>query len=233
MTATLTWVHPTPHTVQVASDELPAAGAGKVIRVLLIDDHPIVRHGIASLLDVEADIKVVATARSGEEGVTMFRKHRPDVAVVDLRLPGISGVDTIRILRSEFPDAHCIVLTTYDGDEDIHRALAAGALAYLLKDTFCDEIVETIRAAHAGQTRIPAAVAERLAERPTTGSLTARELEVLRRMARGESNKEIGAALGIVEGTVKIHVGKILEKMGVDDRTAAAMSAVQRGLIRL
>lgn len=205
----------------------------RAIRVLLIEDHPIVRQGIESLLRVEPDIEIVAAVASGEEGVAMYRQHLPDVVMTDLGLPGISGVDTIRILQREFPDCRCIVLTTYDGDEDIHQALKAGAKAYLFKDTFCDEIVSTVRSVHQGQTRVPEAVALRLTERPDTGSLTARELGVLRRMARGESNKEIGAALGIVEGTVKIHVSKILEKMGVDDRTAAAMSAIQRGLIRL
>ncbi len=217
----------------MASDQPLTVPVAPPIRLLLIDDHPIVRHGVESLLSTEPDIKVVATASSGEEGVTLYRQHLPDVAVVDLGLPGISGVDTIRILRREFPDARCIVLTTYEGNEDIHQAIKAGAKAYLLKDTFCDDIVEAVRAVHAGKSHIPEAVAGRLAERPDNGVLTARELEVLRRMARGQSNKEIGAALGIVEGTVKIHVGKILEKMGVDDRTAAAMSALKRGLIRL
>jgi two-component system NarL family response regulator len=144
----------------------------------------------------------------------------------------MSGVEAIRRIRAEHAQARFIVLTTYDGDEDIHRALEAGARAYVLKDTFCDEIVETVRAVRAGLRRIPDAVAERLAERPHASDLTPRELEVLRLLAHGQSNKEIADHLGIVEGTVKIHVARILDKLGVDDRTAAAMTALQRGIIR-
>ncbi len=203
------------------------------IRVMLVDDHPIVRQGVASLLADEAEVEVVGEARTGEEAVDTFRKLKPDVTLMDLRLPGMSGVEAIQKIRQEFPNARFIVLTTYDGDEDIHRALQAGAKAYVLKDTFLDEILDTIKAVHAGMRRIPEAVARRLEERMPGPTLSPRELDVLRHIATGESNKEIAAALGITEGTVKTHVVNILGKLGVNDRTAAATAALQRGFIRL
>jgi two-component system NarL family response regulator len=213
---------------------MPAGGAAaRPIRVLVVDDHPIVRQGIVSLFVDEPDIEVVGEAGSGEEAVTAFGTLRPDVTLMDLRLPGMSGVEAIRAIRGEHPAARFIVLTTYDGDEDIHRALEAGARAYVLKDMFCDEILDTVRAVHAGLRRIPEAVARRLEERLPGPDLSPRELDVLRHIARGESNKEIAAALGITEGTVKTHVVNILGKLGVGDRTAAATAAIQRGIIRL
>ncbi len=202
------------------------------IRVLVVDDHPIVRHGIASLLQTEADISVIASVRTGEEAVAFYKQQQPDVTIMDLHLPGMSGVEAIRAIRAEFTDARFVVLTTYDGDELIHRALEAGAVAYVLKDTFVDKIVETVRAARHGETRISEEVARQLATRPQT-ELTQREVEVLRLVALGQSNKEIASALGIVEGTVKIHVAHILEKLGVDDRTAAATTGLRRGFFRL
>jgi two-component system NarL family response regulator len=198
---------------------------------MVVDDHPIVRHGVAALLDDERDIDVVAQAGTGEEAVALFAAVRPDVTVMDLRLPGVGGVEAIRRIRALEPGARVVVLTTYDGDEDIHRALEAGAGAYVLKEAVCHEIVETVRAVRAGRRRLPEAVRRRLAERPAGAGLTDRELDVLRLMAQGRSNKEIGLDLGIVEGTVKIHVARILDKLGVDDRTAAAVTALARGII--
>lgn len=205
----------------------------KTITVMVVDDHPIVRHGIAALLDGEDDIEVVAQARSGEEAVRLHGQHRPSVTIMDLRLPGgISGVEAIRQIRAASPGALVVVLTTYDGDEDIHQALAAGARAYLLKDSFTAEVVGTVRAVHGGARRVPETIAQRLAERPPLSDLSPRELEVLRLIAKGMSNKEIADELGIVEGTVKVHVTRVLGKLGVDDRTAAAMTALQRGIIK-
>jgi DNA-binding NarL/FixJ family response regulator len=202
------------------------------ITVMVVDDHPVVRHGIASLLESEEDIEVVAQARSGEEAVRLHAEHGPAVTIMDLRLPGMSGVDAIRRIRAASPDALVVVLTTYDGDEDIHQALEAGARAYLLKDSFTEEVVETVRAVHGGARRVPEAIARRLAERPPLSDLSPRELEVLRLVARGMTNKDIADELGIAEGTVKIHVTRLLGKLGVDDRTAAVMIALQRGIIR-
>ena len=198
---------------------------------MVVDDHPIVRHGVVALLEDDARVAVVAQARTGEQAVTLFAAHRPDVTIMDLRLPGMSGVEAIRAIRAHDQSACFVVLTTYDGDEDIHQALEAGASAYVLKDSFCDEIVETVLAVHSGQRRIPEEVSRRLAERPTGGELTPRETEVLRLLAKGLSNREIGDALGVVEGTVKIHVARILAKLEVEDRTTAVITALQRGLV--
>jgi two-component system NarL family response regulator len=205
----------------------------KTITVMVVDDHPIVRHGVAALLDGEEDIRVVAQARSGEEAVRLHAQHRPSVTIMDLRLPdGMSGVEAIRRIRATAPDALFVVLTTYDGDEDIHQALEAGARGYLLKDSFVEEVVGTVRAVHAGARRLPEPIAQRLSERPPLSDLSPRELDVLRLIARGMTNKQIAEELGIVEGTVKIHVNRVLGKLGVDDRTAAAMTALKRGIIK-
>jgi two-component system NarL family response regulator len=204
------------------------------IRILIADDHPVVREGVAAMIERRPDMTVVAEAATGRDAVAAYRAAQPDVVLMDLRMPEMTGVEAIGAIRGEFPGARIIVLTTYDGDEDIYRGLQAGARAYLLKDAPRDELLDAIRAVHAGQSRIPPAVAARLAERVLAGpQLTARELEVLRGIVAGRSNKEIGAALSIGEGTVKAHVNNILGKLGVNDRTQAVTTALQRGIVHL
>jgi DNA-binding NarL/FixJ family response regulator len=203
------------------------------IKLLVVEDHHIVRQGLVALLNTVPGMEVVAEASDGAIGVELFRKHQPDVTLMDLRLPNLGGAEAVAKIRTEFPAARIIVLTTFDGDEDIYRALQAGARGYLLKGMFGDELLDAIRAVHAGKTRIPAVVAERLAGRMGGQELTARELEVLRLIVRGQSNKEIGASLSISEATVKTHINSILSKMGVTDRTQAATAAIQRGIVHL
>jgi two-component system NarL family response regulator len=203
------------------------------IRVMVVDDHPVVREGLIAIVERQPDMTVVAQCENGRQAVELFRQHRPDVTLMDLRMPVLSGVEAIREIRKDFAQSRIIVLTTYDGDEDIYRALQAGARAYLLKNMFREELLEAIKAVHAGQRRIPAHVATRLAERMGGPDLTERELEVLKLIVKGRSNKEIAAALSITEGTVKGHVNNILGKLGVGDRTEAATSALQRGIVYL
>ena len=203
------------------------------IRVLIADDHAVVREGLAAMIARRSDMQVVAEAADGAQAVELSRAYRPDVVLMDLRMPNLSGVDAIAQIRAERPEARVIVLTTYDGDEDIYRALRAGAMAYLLKDTPRDDLLDTIRAVHAGQKRIPPEVAAKLAERLVAPELTERELDVLKLIVAGKSNKEIGAALTISEGTVKVHVASILGKLGVSDRTQAVTAALQRGIVHL
>jgi len=202
-------------------------------RVLIVDDHPIVREGLTALIKRRPDMTVVAQAVSGRDAVAAYRMHRPDVMLIDLRMPEMDGVSAIEAIRKEFPSARLLVLTTYDGDEDIHRALRAGAMGYLLKDAPRGQLVEAIRAVAAGQTILPANVAARLAERTMTPEITAREREVLTLIASGKSNQEIGVALMITEGTVKVHVNNILTKMNVNDRTQAVILALKRGILHL
>jgi two-component system NarL family response regulator len=206
---------------------------GAPIRIMIADDHPVVREGFGAMLETEPDMTVVAQARSGEEALELFRRERPDVTLMDLRMPGMNGVDAILAIRREFPNGRFIVLTTYDGDEDIYRALEAGAQAYLLKDMFCDEILAAIRAVHAGQRRIPAAVGTRLAERMSGLDLSRREHQVLELVAKGRSNKEIATDLEITEATVKGHLTNILSKLNVTDRTQAVIAALRRGIVHL
>ena len=203
------------------------------IRILVADDHNVVRQGLVALIKTVSDMTVVAEAADGLQAVELFRKHRPDVTIMDLRLPVMSGVDAITHIRREFPTARILVLTTFDGDENIFRALQAGAKGYLLKDMFGDELMEAIRGVHAGKTRIPAPIAQRLAERMGGPSLTNRELEVLKLIVSGKSNKDIGSELSISEATVKTHINNILSKLGVSDRTQAATTALQRGIVEL
>ena len=203
------------------------------IKLLVADDHNIVRSGLAALINSETDMTVVAEAVNGQQAIDLFKQHRPDVALMDLRMPLVSGVDAIAAIRKEFPAARIIVLTTYDGDEDIYRALQAGASGYLLKGMLAEELLEAIRAVHAGLRRIPAAVAERLAARMGGPGLTARELDVLALIVKGNSNKEIAGTLNISEATVKTHINNILSKLGASDRTQAATMALQRGIIHL
>lgn len=203
------------------------------IRVMLIEDHTMVRQGIVALLEMQPDLEVVAEAGDGEAALPTFRQHRPDVTLVDLRLPKKDGVAVIRALRDEFPRSRFLVLTTYDGEDDISQALQAGASGYLLKGAGRAELSEAIRAVHAGRRYVPPELAERVLPRPDADSLTDREVEVLERIARGLGNKEIGAELGISESTVKGHVNNILAKLGVTDRTKALVVALRRGLVRV
>ena len=211
----------------------PARARHAPIRIMIADDHPVVREGFAAMIETEPDMTVVGQARSGEEALELFRRVHPDVTLMDLRMPGMGGVEAIRAIRREFPDSRVIVLTTYDGDEDIYRALEAGAQAYLLKDMLCDEILGAIRAVRAGQRRIPAAVGTRLAERMTGQDLSEREQRVLELVATGRSHREIAAAMEISEATVKGHMTNVLGKLGVTDRTQAVITALRRGLVHL
>jgi DNA-binding NarL/FixJ family response regulator len=205
----------------------------ELIQIMVVDDHHIVRQGLVALIGTLPDMKVVAQASDGSEAVDLYRVHRPDITLMDLRLPKQNGVEAITHIREEFPSARIIVLTTFDGDEDIYRALQAGAKGYLLKGMNADELTDAIRTVHGGKSRIPAIVAERLAERMGGPSLTGRELDVLKRIVGGRSNKEIASDLFISEATVKTHINSILSKLGVNDRTQAATTALQRGIVHL
>jgi two-component system NarL family response regulator len=203
------------------------------IRIIVIDDQAVVRQGFVSLINTVPDMTVVAEGTNGQQAVELYRQHSPDIVMMDLRMPVMGGVEAITALRREFPAARVIVLTTYDGDEDIYRSLQAGALGYLLKDMFFEELEEAIRTIHAGGRRIPGVVAERLAGRMGGSDLTGRELEVLKQIVKGGSNKEIAAVLGISEATVKSHINNILSKLDAADRTQAATKALQRGIVHL
>jgi len=203
------------------------------IRILITDDHFLVRVGLATVINTQPDMSVVAQAGDGRQAVEMFRHHRPDVTLMDLRMPEMNGIEAIQAICKEFPDSRIIVLTTYDGDEDIYRALQAGARSYILKDMVGDELIEAIRVVHSGQRRIPPEIAARLAERMPRSDLTPRELEVLKLIVKGKSNKEIASELFVTEGTVKVHVNNLLGKLGVSDRTQAATVAIQRGIVHL
>lgn len=204
-----------------------------LIRVLVVEDHHVVRQGLVALLSVVEGIEVVGQAADGPAAILEFNRCHPDITLMDLRLPKMGGVDVIQQLRAHHAHARFIVLTTYDGDEDIFRALQAGARAYLLKGMTVDLLVSTIRAVHAGKSCIPPAIAQKLAERMATEQLTHRELDVLEQIVRGKSNKEIGTELDISEATVKTHINNLLGKLGVTDRTQAATAAIQRGLVQL
>ena len=203
------------------------------IRILIADDHSVVREGLFSLVKRKSDMTVVAEANNGREAVDRWKDHRPDVTLLDLRMPELDGVGAIKEIREIDPNAHILVLTTFDGDEDIYRAIKAGAKGYLLKDTAREALMESIRRVHAGQTCIPPALAAKLADRVSGEALSAREIEVLQRIAAGKSNKEIGAELFISEGTVKTHVKSIFSKLDVVSRTEAVATATRRGLIQL
>jgi DNA-binding NarL/FixJ family response regulator len=205
----------------------------EVIRILTVDDHPLLREGIAALLKVEADMNVVAEAGNGAEAIEKFRLHRPDVTLMDVEMPSLNGIDAIAEIRSEFPDARIIVLTTYAGDAKIVRALKAGARAYILKRHVHKELLEAIRAVHGGQKRIPSEIAAELAEHAADDALSVREIDVLRLVALGNGNKQIADQLFIGEATVRTHVGNILSKLGANDRTHAVTIALGRGIIEL
>jgi DNA-binding NarL/FixJ family response regulator len=204
-----------------------------LIRILTVDDHPLLRKGIAALVNGEPDLKLVAEAANGEEAIEAFRSHRPDVTLMDLQMPGIDGIGAIGRIRDEFPNAHIIVLTTYTGDTQVLRALRAGARAYLLKGHVHKELLETIRAVHAGQRRIPPDIAAELAEHAMEDELTEREIDVLRLVAAGNANKQIADQLSIGEATVKSHVSNILSKLSANDRSHAVTIGLKRGIIEL
>lgn len=207
--------------------------SGEKIRIIVVDDQAVVRQGFVSLINTVPDIEVIAEGTNGQQAVELYRTHKPDVVLMDLRMPVMGGVDAIKALRREFPSARVIILTTFDGDEDIYRSLQAGAQGYLLKDMFFEELEDAIRTVHSGGRRIPGVVAERLAGRMSGSDLTARELEVLEQIVRGKSNKEIASALGISEATVKSHINNVLSKLDAADRTQAATKALQRGIVHL
>ena len=203
------------------------------IRVLCVDDHPLVRKGIASILANEPDMLLVAEANNGREAVSLFKEHQPDVTLMDLRMPEIDGTSATRMIRQEAPDARIIALTSYDGDQDIYRALEAGVRGYILKEMVHTEVVRAIRTVHSGKRLMPQEVAERLSEYFPQVALTPREVEVLGCVAKGMANKEIATRLGTASGTVKMHIQNILAKLGASDRTHAVTIAMERGILHL
>ena len=205
----------------------------RLIRILTVDDHPLLRKGIAALVNTESDMKLVAEASNGQEAIEQFRLRRPDVTLMDLQMPALNGIEAIIGIRSEFPNARVIVLTTYAGDVQVLRALKAGARGYILKAHVRRELLDTIRAVHAGQKRIPPEVAAELADHTGDEELSFREIDVLRLIAAGNANKQIAGRLGITEETVKSHITNILAKLGANDRTHAVTTALKRGIIEL
>jgi DNA-binding NarL/FixJ family response regulator len=203
------------------------------IRLLSADDHALLREGIAAVINGQPDMTMIAQASSGREAIQLFREHRPDVTLMDLRMPDISGIDALIAILGEFPNARIVMLTTFEGDVEIQRALSAGARGYLLKNMPPKELVEAIRQVHAGRKRIPSEIAAQLAEHITDERLTEREIDVLQHVAGGNRNRDIAERLAISEETVKVHVKHIMEKLGASDRTAAVSIAVRRGIIQL
>jgi len=212
--------------------EAPAASTPK-IRVLCVDDHSIVREGIALIINRQPDMEVVASTASGNEAIDLFRQLKPDIVLMDLRLQGLSGTAAIQEIRRTDREARIVVLTMFDGDEDIHRALQAGAATYLLKDTLSDDLIRVVREVHSGKRPVPEGVQARLAERSAHPTLTPREVEVITLVTQGLRNKEIAASLGISEGTVTVHLKSIFAKLGVNDRTAAVKVALRRGIVHI
>jgi DNA-binding NarL/FixJ family response regulator len=204
-----------------------------LIRILTVDDHPLLRKGIAALVNAEPDLKLVAEASNGREAIDAFRSHQPDVTLMDLQMPGVDGLEAIDAIRREFPEARIIVLTTYSGDTQVLRALKAGARGYVLKGHVHKELLDAIRAVHAGQKRIPPEIAAELADHATDDPLTEREIDVVRLIAAGNSNKQIADQLSIGEATVKSHVTNILSKLGANDRAHAVTIGLKRGMIKL
>ncbi len=205
----------------------------KKIRIMVVDDHFVVRMGLAGSINIEPDMTVELEASTGQQAITLFRQHRPEIVLMDLKLPGMSGVEATSAICKECPDAAIIMLSTHEGEEDIYRSIQAGARTYLLKTAAREELIQTIRAVYSGERAISPTIGARLAERMTRAELTVRELDVLRLITKGRSNKEIGSDLQIAEVTVKLHVGHILAKLKVNDRTQAATTALQRGILHL
>ncbi len=203
------------------------------IRVFTVDDHPLLREGVAAIINNEPDMRIIGQASNGRDAIRQFREQRPHVTLMDLRLPDISGIDAMIAIRNEFSDACIVLLTTFEGDVEIQRALAAGARGYVLKNMPPRELADVVRQVHAGKKRIPAEVAARLAEHVSDKALTEREQEVLRHVGGGNRNRDIGARLFISEETVKVHISHIMEKLGASDRTQAVTIAVRRGIIQL
>jgi DNA-binding NarL/FixJ family response regulator len=203
------------------------------IRVFCVDDHPLVHEGIATVIRNQPDMSLIAEAFNGRDGIQLFRQHKPDVTLMDLRLPDMSGIDALMAIRSEFPEARMIMLTTFAGDVEIQRSLEAGARAYVLKSMPPKELVEVIRQVHAGKKRIPAEIAAHLAEHYSDEALTQREIEVLKQIAEGNRNRDIAMRLFITEETVKVHIKHLMEKLGASDRTQAVAIGVRRGIIQL
>jgi DNA-binding NarL/FixJ family response regulator len=206
---------------------------GGKIKVLVVDDHPILRAGVAAIIGACPEMTAVAQAGSGEEAMALFERHQPDITLMDLRLPGISGVEAIRAIRAKHPKARFVVLTTYEGDEDIYQALEAGAVGYIIKGMPHEFLIDALRRVHAGGRFLPRPVEKVLAARMPASELSARERQVLALMVAGRSNKEIASSLGITEATVKSHVSVILMRLNVTDRTQAVVTAIQRGLVHL
>jgi DNA-binding NarL/FixJ family response regulator len=205
----------------------------RLIRILTVDDHPLLRKGIAALVNAEPDMKLVAEASNGQEAIEQFRLHRPDITLMDLQMPDLNGIEAIRCIHGEFNNARIIVLTTYTGDVQVVRALRAGARGYVLKGHVHRELLETVRAVHAGQKRIPPEIAVELADHVADDELTSREIDVLRLIAGGNANKQIADQLAIGEATVKSHVTNILSKLGANDRSHAVTIGLKRGIIEL